>query len=88
MNSIHDKENLKNNAELEVQNKPKRPQPSESILIQKVSRILEKRELNKSNSKFTPRVNDENTSNAYKSLKRSKNEIINRINNKYGKRME
>lgn len=88
MNSIHDKENFKSNSELEVLNKSKKPQPSESILIQKVSRILEKREMNKSNSKFTPRADDENTSNAYKSLKRSKNEIINRINNKYGKRME
>lgn len=87
-NKLHDKENIKNNSEIEKSSKQNKPLPNESVLIQKVSRILEKREMNKSKTNFTPRVHEESSGNAYVNMKHSKNEIINRINNKYGQRME
>lgn len=81
------KENFENN--IKVEKALGKTRPNESILMQKVSRILEKRELNK--LKYTPREEEDlqgGRSSAFQSLKHSKNEIIARINNKYGNRMQ
>lgn len=84
--STHDKENLKNNIEID-KIKPKL-RANESILMQKVSRILEKRDINKHDPKVISRMyGTADERGTCKSLKHSKNEIIARINNKYGKRM-
>jgi hypothetical protein len=86
--SLHEgKENIKCNIEIDSL-RPK-IRGNESILMQKVSRILEKRDINKKESQFTPRIYDDiNPRPECKSLKHSKNEIIARINNKYGQRMD
>ena len=83
---MSNKENIGYNIKIEQMGKPKGGQ--ESILMQKVSRILKK---SKNKAKFTPRdseVLSEGRGEVWKSLKHSKNEIIARINNKYGNRME
>jgi hypothetical protein len=85
---LNGKENIKNNIDIEKKSKQNKPISNESVLIQKVSRILEKREMNKTKPNLTPRIKVESSGNAYVSMKHSKNEIINRINNKYRQRME
>lgn len=82
---VHDKENYKNNIEIE-KCKPKL-RANESILMQKVSRILEKREMHKKGHKRDRMYGTSDDRATCASLKHSKNEIIARINNKYGKRM-
>lgn len=83
----NEKENIKCN--IEIDNVRPKIRGNESILMQKVTRILEKRDVNKKETQFTPRVYDDiNPRPECKSLKHSKNEIISRINSKYGKRMD
>lgn len=80
---LEEKENLKTN--FIVDNKPKsRPGATESVLMQKVSRILQKRDLNKDN-RTSSLYDGIDPTVSCKSLKHSKNDIISRINSKYGK---
>jgi len=82
------KENLVTNIALEKARSGQR-KDGESLLMRKVTRILEKRDLNKKSSKYTPREGSgPDYQKICKSLKHTKNQIIARINNKYGKRME
>lgn len=82
----HDKENLKTNVDIShfIRNSTQK----ESVLMQKVNKILERRsKIAKSKSKSKRKPSELPVNKTYKNLKHSKNEIIARINNKYGKRL-
>ena len=82
-NNIFEKENMINNLAVwcgKQRNK-------ESILVQKVSRILEKRDINNKNPIYTPRLEESSRKGVkWENLKHSKKDIIARINSKYGKK--
>lgn len=82
----HDKENLKTN--VDINHFIRKSTQKESVLMQKVNKILERRsKKHKSKSKSKRKPSELPANKTYKSLKHSKNEIIARINNKYGKRL-
>lgn len=86
---MNDKENLRINTKelqlgvLQASNFSHSRPKKESMLMQKVNRILQKRG---KGSKSRPKKFGQ-VGKGYKSLKHTKNEIIDRINNKYGKRL-